>query len=320
MTSPALYSVLGKDGLEFDAHFAVEVFDGQTTLVFESRGGSRGADNERNSDYAPGLTTLLSRLGSIRLTITDAVVDSHTTQRMGLSHQERRLVDSELNYPIDPATFDDVDELRKRLCSSQRPIGRQPDAQGPGNNTKRIRMFLQHTDLEPRDLAKYLAGWTMPPANSEQAINASQVATVSSGEFDPTSIMDARKRTVCAIVLRQGQPAFRSALLTAYDSRCAVTGCDVVSVLEAAHIVPYRGSETNDVRNGLLLRSDIHTLFDYGLIAFDTATEPWTIVLSFSLAGTEYAGLAGKAMRLPDCDENRPSKTAIDMHRRGAGI
>lgn len=57
--------------------------------------------------------------------------------------------------------------------------------------------------------------------------------------------------------------------MDAYERRCAVTGCTVEAVLEAAHISPYRGDHTNDVTNGLLLRADIHTMFDCGLIKVD---------------------------------------------------
>ncbi len=49
-------------------------------------------------------------------------------------------------------------------------------------------------------------------------------------------------------------------LLKAYSGRCAVTGCDAEPALEAAHLRPYKGPESNTAANGLLLRSDIHTL------------------------------------------------------------
>lgn len=75
-------------------------------------------------------------------------------------------------------------------------------------------------------------------------------------------LVDHRDRTLAAIRLRQGQPAFRKLLLDAYGSRCAVTGSRTVEVLEAAHIMPYMGRHTNVAQNGLLLRSDVHTLFD----------------------------------------------------------
>ena len=79
------------------------------------------------------------------------------------------------------------------------------------------------------------------------------------------------------IRLRQGQPAFRSRLLAAYGRRCAVTGTDVTETLEAAHIRPYAGGGGMETSNGLLLRADLHTLFDLRLLAVDT--EHWTVVV-----------------------------------------
>lgn len=84
--------------------------------------------------------------------------------------------------------------------------------------------------------------------------------------FTPDEVEDSRRRILREIVMRQGQPAFRSGLLTAYEGQCALTGCTVVEVLEAAHITPYLGPETNHITNGLLLRSDLYTLWDRCLI------------------------------------------------------
>jgi putative restriction endonuclease len=111
--------------------------------------------------------------------------------------------------------------------------------------------------------------------------------------FDPSSIADARLRTARAIAIRQGQPEFRARLLQAYGGRCAITGCDVPDALEAAHILGYRGQQTNHVQNGLLLRADLHTLFDRGLLSIDAAT--WTVVVHASLRGTHYGALEGVA-------------------------
>ncbi len=68
---------------------------------------------------------------------------------------------------------------------------------------------------------------------------------------------------------RRGQSQFRNILLKRYGGRCAVTGCSVVAVLEAAHIDPYRGEGNNHFGNGLLLRADIHTLFDLNLLGIE---------------------------------------------------
>jgi hypothetical protein len=107
----------------------------------------------------------------------------------------------------------------------------------------------------------------------------------------------ARKRIEADIWLRRGQPKFRENLLDAYGRRCAITDCDADDALEAAHIRTYEGSDDNDMRNGILLRADIHTLFDLGLICVRTST--CTVVIDKMLKGTCYESLDGKSVRLP---------------------
>jgi hypothetical protein len=87
--------------------------------------------------------------------------------------------------------------------------------------------------------------------------------------FIPDPECDARQRVLRELYARQGQARFRCDLLAIYDSRCAITGCSLEHILEAAHITPYLGPHTNDLSNGLLLRADIHTLWDKGLVAVD---------------------------------------------------
>jgi predicted restriction endonuclease len=88
----------------------------------------------------------------------------------------------------------------------------------------------------------------------------------------PGDDYDARRRAQRQIMQRRGQPEFRAALICAYGGRCAITRCDAVEALEAAHIRPYRGPASNVVSNGLPLRSDIHTLYDLDLIAINPDT------------------------------------------------
>lgn len=93
---------------------------------------------------------------------------------------------------------------------------------------------------------------------------------------------------------RQGQPKFRRQLIQIYAGKCCITGTKVAPILEAAHIVPF--SEGRSFRdspsNGLLLRADIHTLFDLYMLSIDPATN--TVVLSEQLQETPYAKLAGR--------------------------
>ncbi|CAL8473802.1 HNH endonuclease [Caballeronia sp. S22] len=142
----------------------------------------------------------------------------------------------------------------------------------------------------------------------DQLEQAAEVLTA----FDPANLEDARRRIDASIVIRQGQPAFRKKLLDAYDRRCALTNCAVEAVLEAAHICGYMGPETNDVRNGLLLRADLHTLYDRMLIAIDPATHE--VSIAPELRESEYASLEGRALRLPKHPGQRPSPEALQIH------
>jgi len=129
---------------------------------------------------------------------------------------------------------------------------------------------------------------------SEQAAVAlARTAAEANPAFEPDE--DLRKWITASIVQREGQPAFRRSLLKAYAGRCAISGCAVEDVLEAAHIAPYRGVPTNVVGNGLLLRADLHKLFDLCLIAIDADTR--TVRLHDALRQSEYAVFEGVRLR-----------------------
>jgi len=136
--------------------------------------------------------------------------------------------------------------------------------------------------------------------------------------FHPHDILDGRKKTISTIVQRQGQPDFRRKLLEAYNGRCAISEYNVVEALEAAHIIPYWGPQTNHPSNGLLLRADLHTLFDLGLIAIDTKN--MAVIISSSLIGTAYHKFAGKLLHLPQNESVSPSREALDEHRIWTGL
>lgn len=75
-----------------------------------------------------------------------------------------------------------------------------------------------------------------------------------------------------SIRARRGQAKFRNGLIDRYGARCMISGCEIMEIVEAAHIWPYRGDEDHVLTNGLLMRSDLHTLFDYDLIGIDPVT------------------------------------------------
>lgn len=133
-----------------------------------------------------------------------------------------------------------------------------------------------------------------------------------SGYFLPESVEDQRNRALRSIVQRRGQKEFRAALLEAYGGRCAMTGCAVTDVLEAAHIHRYMGKGTNIVSNGLLLRADVHTLFDLNLVGVDIST--MRICISPSLGGSSYAELDGRLLAAP-AERYSVDRHLLEKHR-----
>ena len=116
---------------------------------------------------------------------------------------------------------------------------------------------------------------------------------------------------------RLGQGAFRIAVTDAYQRRCAITGEKTLPVLEAAHIVPYSDNGPHLVTNGLLLKSDFHTLFDSGYI---TLTKDYRIEVSRRLHddygnGKDYYKYHGqKILVLPEQITQRPDESFIEWH------
>jgi hypothetical protein len=131
--------------------------------------------------------------------------------------------------------------------------------------------------------------------------------------FDPATEGDAEGHTKQTIRARRGQAAFRNSLLSAYGGCCAITGCDVLAVLEAAHIVPYRGQWTNKVSNGLLLRADIHTLFDCARIGIDPAS--LEVLIHPDITDPVYRALHGRSLRVPTDKARGPSRRALEMRQ-----
>ena len=83
-------------------------------------------------------------------------------------------------------------------------------------------------------------------------------------------------------------------------------------VLQAAHIHEYANSGNNSVRNGLLLRGDVHDLFDKGLM---WVTEAMRVGVSSQLAGTEYEAFKGRKVRLPKDPSDHPDTGLLARHR-----
>lgn len=121
---------------------------------------------------------------------------------------------------------------------------------------------------------------------------------------------DSRTFALRAIAQRQGQQGFRRALLSAYHRRCAVTGTATESVLEAAHIARYLGQQSNKTNNGLLLRADIHTLFDLHRV---TVTPEYVFRTDPALS-SPYTELDRAGIHLPGKPNDQPMRELLDEH------
>lgn len=168
-------------------------------------------------------------------------------------------------------------------------------------------------DLRPNTQGKWEA-YKLKLSPAEQALAEARAEVYGAPPPAFPDEKSARRYELRAIVMREGQPAFKAALVDAYAGQCAVTGCAVLAILEGAHIRPYSsgGAATNVVSNGLLLRSDIHTLFDRGLLWIDAAQQ---IQLDPELDGSEYAPLHGQALRVPLQPVQRPHPDHLKHHR-----
>lgn len=217
-----------------------------------------------------------------------------------LSHQFTTKPISEIS---DLSEFDAVAEQLKRTPEfmDRNTIGRGMYAAALSNYRKYLRFLSAAHD-----------------ANSDEyGPHQEQVAQIESEQYDPydpTGQDDARERVLREVVRRRGQQKFRETLIAAYGGRCAITGCVVTPLLEAAHITPYLGPDTNSITNGLLLRADLHTLWDLGLMAVDPETN--TVWVSPEIDDATYQALSGTRLTHPSHPAQKPSFAALQQQWR----
>jgi hypothetical protein len=131
------------------------------------------------------------------------------------------------------------------------------------------------------------------------------------------STRDARVRTERSVALREGQPEFRRQVIELYEARCAISSCATVDALEAAHILPYKGKDSNQPLNGILLRADLHLLFDKNLLRIDPVT--LRVRLDPRLRGTEYSKFQRVPVRGPNGGTDALLKKLLKLRARELG-
>lgn len=115
---------------------------------------------------------------------------------------------------------------------------------------------------------------------------------------------------------RLGQRSFQAVVLDAYHRRCAISGTHIPPVLEAAHIRPVAAGGEHRLDNGLLLRSDVHTMFDRGYLGVDPK---YRLLVSPRLRdefgnGEQFYSRAGHVIDLPERRPDRPQLEFLEWH------
>jgi putative restriction endonuclease len=115
---------------------------------------------------------------------------------------------------------------------------------------------------------------------------------------------------------RLGQGTFRMVVTDIYERRCAISGEKALPVLEAAHIRPVASGGRHELPNGLLLRSDIHTLYDRGYVS---VTPDLRVLVSQRLKedfdnGEPYYPFRGQQIQIPKDRAAQPNREALEWH------
>ena len=176
-------------------------------------------------------------------------------------------------------------------------------------------VFYENREVPP---SKYTKKRVKRPRDGSNISIADRIEPKRKKIREPKNTESAKEKIAQAIAARQGQEKFRRELLQTYGPVCLVTGPNIHDTLEAAHIKPYSEGGTFDRSNGLLLRADIHTLFDLGLIAINTAD--MTVIISLKLNRSSYQALSGQKLHFSTGRESIPSKDALDTHRALADL
>ena len=132
----------------------------------------------------------------------------------------------------------------------------------------------------------------------------------------PSAIAENRYGLPVLVAPRLGQGEFRIAVTDAYDRRCAMTAERTLPALDAAHIIPYGQNGEHRLDNGLLLRKDLHALFDAGYLGIgsDMRVEVSPRIREDYENGRDYYALAGRELRLPADPAARPNPVFLDWH------
>ena len=180
--------------------------------------------------------------------------------------------------------------------------------------------FLDEPDWvrPPKSWAKNIVRYKTYNTTDEEGFNLWHMANAHTSNRPSQQLAETRMPygEPTLVPPRLGQGAFRFAVTDTYQRRCAVTRERTLPALDAAHIFPYHLGGGHEVSNGLLLRRDIHSLFDAGYV---TVTPSWDFEVSRAIRdefenGRDYYALHGTRIRIPDQPNLRPDSNALAWH------
>jgi putative restriction endonuclease len=214
-----------------------------------------------------------------------------------------------------------LSEMRDRILRYRRP-----DASSRGSLEIGCRILTQPIFLPEED-------WITPPVSFarnivsfrgystdepdglalwERLAGPAQPSLIASGMFEPA----ARYGEPSLIRPRLGQGAFRLLVTDLYHRRCAITAERTLPALEAAHIKPYAEGGEHAASNGILMRRDLHSLFDAGYV---TVTKDHRLEVSRRIReefenGRHYYAMHGTSISLPMKIDQQPDLAALTWH------
>jgi putative restriction endonuclease len=222
-----------------------------------------------------------------------------------------------------------LDSMRERIGGIRARIDYR--AQAPSNEIGCI-LLAQPTFFQPDEWVPGPRDW--PPANLrhkrydlttgegrrvwEQCLARASSTQRNLAGSQPSLVREESPRygTPQLIQPRLGQGIFRVAVMDAYSRACAVTQEHSLPALEASHIQPYAKDGPHEVRNGVLLRADLHRLFDQGYV---TITPQYRLEVSPRLKedyqnGRSYYPLHGQELSLPVSVDDAPRAEFLRWH------
>jgi putative restriction endonuclease len=222
---------------------------------------------------------------------------------------------------------DSLTEMRRRLARYRRASGDPRNDYSIGCIMLEQPFFLDERDwiAAPADWSRNIVrgkGYVSTEAEGTRLWEALEstvplaAAGMAAAVHEPQAVFETRSDQPTLVYPRLGQGSFRLLVTDLYQRRCVVTGERTLPVLQASHIKSIEAGGPHDPRNGLLLRSDLHTLFDRGYVTVtpDLNFEVGRRIKDEFKNGRDYYALHGRRLAAPSNPVCVPSREYLEWH------